>query len=242
MLNKLIKKLPYFGIVQFDGFKMKSYGRCLESEFFYSNLFSEKWDFEINERRELLQILKGVDVFIDIGANTGYYSLLAASMKVESVYAFEPEYNNFKLLINNVLINNFDIICIPFGCGKKEELLEFYVGEDYSHRYSNSFNRDFSSARYKKISSRTKIAVPGDWLINFISQEKKILIKIDVEGYENSVVPGIAGLMSREIKPSLLIETEDINLIEDISKKFGYKIISLSGENIDVKNYLLVNT
>jgi FkbM family methyltransferase len=49
------------------------------------------------------------DIVIDIGANVGYYTLLAARQvgNVGEVYAFEADPDNFKVLTDNIAINSF---------------------------------------------------------------------------------------------------------------------------------------
>ena len=58
--------------------------------------------------------LRSNDVFFDIGANVGIYSVYAAKREPQSmVYAFEPEYSNLHLLKQNIINNNLldNVIC-----------------------------------------------------------------------------------------------------------------------------------
>ncbi len=54
-------------------------------------------------------LLKPGMVVVDIGANFGYYALIAAQFvgSTGKIYACEPEPNNFRLLLNNIKINGF---------------------------------------------------------------------------------------------------------------------------------------
>jgi len=60
------------------------------------------------------------DVFFDVGANVGVYSMYAASLFPEMIIiAFEPMPINHKALRENVLMNGFNIVCFPFAVGNK---------------------------------------------------------------------------------------------------------------------------
>lgn len=55
---------------------------------------------------EWLDTLQPTDVFWDIGANVGLYSIYAAKFRKCKVYAFEPEGQNYALLIDNMSLND----------------------------------------------------------------------------------------------------------------------------------------
>jgi FkbM family methyltransferase len=59
-------------------------------------------------------ILKEGDRVIDVGANVGYFSLLASSIVKDSgkVFSFEPDPKNMKSLNANILLNGFNNICV----------------------------------------------------------------------------------------------------------------------------------
>ncbi len=65
--------------------------------------------YEPLETQLLLKRLKPGQTFVDIGANIGYYTLLAARQvgPAGRVYAFEPDEENFKLLQKNTEINGY---------------------------------------------------------------------------------------------------------------------------------------
>jgi len=65
--------------------------------------------YEKNETKLFKKYIKENMGVIDIGANIGYYSLLAAKLvgKNGKVYAFEPETANYKMLLKNIEINGY---------------------------------------------------------------------------------------------------------------------------------------
>ena len=48
-------------------------------------------------------------IFYDVGANVGMYSIFAAIVSKCNVYSFEPESNNFQILMENIVTNNWRI-------------------------------------------------------------------------------------------------------------------------------------
>ena len=62
-------------------------------------------EWEPEETELLKKIIKPGDVFVDVGANLGYYALLAARVGASHVYAFEAQPSTYELLGKNVIIN-----------------------------------------------------------------------------------------------------------------------------------------
>ncbi len=53
----------------------------------------------------VLHFLRNTDLFIDVGANLGAYSILASSVSGARTIAFEPVPHTFQLLKNNIALN-----------------------------------------------------------------------------------------------------------------------------------------
>lgn len=72
-----------------------------------SRRIAEEGIWEDYETRLILEMLGLGDCFVDVGANLGYYSVLAAAAVGEhgQVFAFEPEQKNYELLQANILHN-----------------------------------------------------------------------------------------------------------------------------------------
>lgn len=129
-------------------------------------------------------IKKGMTV-VDVGANIGYYMLLAASLvgREGRVFAFEPEPNNFSMLKKNVEINRFkNIILVRKGVSNKNDTTRLFLNK--KSKASHSI--------YSKIDSDRSIGIELIRLDNFFrSKENSIdAIKIDVEGAEPKVWGG----------------------------------------------------
>ena len=78
-----------------------------EQDQFVSRRIREEGIWEPYETSLLLSMLRPGDVFVDVGANIGYFSVLAASVVGDdgAVFAFEPDPDNFRLLRRNVALN-----------------------------------------------------------------------------------------------------------------------------------------
>ena len=137
--------------------------------------------------------LKGYSdrTFVDVGANVGYFSLLAAShLKDGSVIAIEAFPSIFKKLETNVHLNNFsNIRLLPWAVTDIERnVLMFHAGagnEGATTSIAGKFNSD-----PVKISGKPLPCLLTDGEIKSIK-----LIKIDVEGAEYSVVTGMKELI-----------------------------------------------
>ena len=86
-----------------------------------------KGTFEQEELYIIKSYLNSSDVFIDVGANIGYYTCIARSMG-KDVVAFEPQVQNLEYLyanLKNVMVGPTPKF-IPIGLGCKPGLLTLY--------------------------------------------------------------------------------------------------------------------
>ena len=68
-------------------------------------------------------------IFYDIGANVGMYSIFAAIISNVKVLSFEPESNNFQILMENIFLNNLKnkIDAYPLGLSNTTALTKLYM-------------------------------------------------------------------------------------------------------------------
>ena len=109
----------------------------------------ENFEIEI-----LIEKLEAHMTVIDIGANIGYYTLLAAS-RVEKVLAFEPDTTNFKLLEKNVAVNNCNnVTCYQLAIADKEGSVTLYENpENFGDRRIYSFEDAGEKVEVKAVAS-----------------------------------------------------------------------------------------
>ena len=182
-------------------FKIKHYGYQIENEIFWAGLTNGWEKVSINL---WIKLCEDSEVIVDIGANTGVYSLIAKTVNPHAtVYAFEPVSRVFSKLKENILLNNFDIIHIEKAVSDSDGTAIIYDTSS-EHTYSVTVNRNLSSPQTKVI--ETKIAIVS--LDSFIRQNhvKKIdLMKIDVETHEPEVLDGFRNYLN-QYRPTMLVE------------------------------------
>lgn len=188
-----------------------------------SSRFLEK--VELKHLRDISK--NSSSVFLDIGANTGYYSIMAADYGFKKIYAFEPIAETIKKLQKNILINNLSqkIEIIPKAIGDKKEKKVIY--EDLENIGNSSIIIKNKNTRENKIDVIT--------LTDFIIEEKIkeiSAIKIDIEGYEDkALIPFFNYLGNLQLPKLIILEHSNKQL-------WGTDLISF----LNIKGYRLVNT
>lgn len=130
-------------------------------------------------------------LFIDVGAHVGLWSRMALKAGFKQIIAFEPSKDNYECLQKNIT-NKKHLLC-NFGLSDKSEHVEF----------GNPQN-DNSGANAIKGEGKIKLYKFDDLMLNdFIIN--KILIKIDVQGYEDKVVRGMTNFI-KQYKPIIIVE------------------------------------
>ena len=194
----------------------------LENKIFWSGLYSIDESTSIKVWEELSMISSTI---IDIGANTGIFTLVAKSVNPNAkVIAFEPISRIYEKLLKNIYINQYNAAAFDIGISNFDGEQEIYDFPDIKNPYSASLdlqqvNEISSRAQFdlKKILISTKKL---DSLINEMQIKKltNTLIKIDVEQHEPFVLDGMKNMM-QEQKPIILIEILN-NKIGDAVTKF----------------------
>lgn len=126
--------------------------------------------------------LKENDVFLDIGAHVGYYSLMASKILTKGkVYSFEPYVNTYELLMENVDINqckNVTTYCM--GVSDKNEISKLHIDEANKGNCSLYHQKDCDNITIETIT------------IDSMFRGKKVdFVKIDTQGAEINVLLGM---------------------------------------------------
>ena len=129
------------------------------------------------------------DVFVDVGANKGDFTLLAA-LYCNKVYSVEPHPENLKWLTESISLNDFNNVEVLAGCATNNAgTVELGVGSMSGHH----------SITAKRHSHITVDAFRLDEKI----KEKSLVVKIDVEGAEKLVLEGMSNIM-RNVRAFLI--------------------------------------
>lgn len=166
--------------------------------------------FYENEFAFLRKYLKEGDVFFDIGANIGLYSLFASKIIGDNskVFAFEPTPDTFERLQKNIRLNKLTNIK-PYNIGLSSEKseLDLHISKDGYDAW-NSF------ALLDELTESETLKVNVDTIDSFIQTNNIVhvdLVKIDVEGWEKYVLKGATDLLKMDNSPVFLIEFTEEN-------------------------------
>ena len=155
--------------------------------------------FETDEIEIFLKRLQNATACIDIGANIGLYTCLAAAQG-KHVIAVEPLPLNLAVLYRNLLCNEFhDVEVFPLGLSGKAGIKRLFGGNTGA-----SFLPGWGGA-----SDRRHELVPVstlDLIVNSRFNGHPILIKIDVEGFEYDVLGGAEHTLGLSPRPAWLVE------------------------------------
>ena len=160
---------------------------------------------EYEDMAFLLHYLRKSDVFYDIGANVGAYTILASAVRGCRSHTLEPLPDTFDRLVDQLKINRIEdlVEAKNNGVGAKADVLEFT-------NTLNCMNRVNTDPNNKDV---TKVDVVA--LDDTFEPECNSLIKIDVEGYEKFVFDGGPRFFANPNVAALIVE------LNDAGKKFG---------------------
>ena len=135
---------------------------------------------EVNEMAFVLHLLRQGEHFIDVGANVGSYTILAAGGARARVTAVEPIPATFAHLQRNVILNCLtdSVRCCQSGLSEAPGSLRFSSGLD-------TVNHVLAEGE-----DLPGISVPVFRLDDLVGQDVPTLMKIDVEGHELAVLRG----------------------------------------------------
>ncbi len=160
---------------------------------------------------------------IDIGANTGVYSLIAKSVNSDAhVYAFEPVKRVYQKLMENCALNNYDIALYEKAISNSDGTAVIF-DTDTEHVYSVTVNKNLSAAS-TKVKETTIHTITLDSFIRTNKITKIDLIKIDVETHEPEVLEGFSNYL-KIFRPTLLIEilTDEVGQrVQELVNGLGY--------------------
>lgn len=187
-----------------------------------------------------IRLIKKISVFYDVGANIGYYSLLAAmENKKIKVVAFEPALDPLHYLKENVRINGYkNIIIEDIALSEKEGEILFYEikNKKYSylkHNLSGEGGLESKVSEKKYVSIFVKTMTLNNYVLHY-SKDKIDLIKMDTEGTENLILE-YADIILEKMKPIIICETL-FNVIEHkleaIFIKYGYEFYNHTSEGL----------
>lgn len=204
-LNTIIRllRLKIYSTIKYPTTDIKINARF--NNFFWKKLAAGLWEF--NCIRYLSKIVRNGETILDVGANIGPYTLLLSKLigNEGKVIAFEPDSSAYKILIENIEMNNFNnIITERMG-------LSNFVGRSKLVIYRNIFggrSQSISSLNLRSNELKLKYELVKITTIDKYCEEKDIHpdgIIIDVEGAEGLVIEGAQNVI-KQYSPWILLE------------------------------------
>ncbi|MDF5714040.1 MAG: FkbM family methyltransferase, partial [Rhizonema sp. NSF051] len=166
--------------------------------------------YEYDEMNFLLRYLRDEDSFLDVGANVGVYTLIAATIiKNGSIYSFEALPKNFARLEENLKINQFEQVK-PYAIAVSDMIgtTALNLAEGDSMPFITSTATD------------NTITVPTDTLDNLFqnhSLANLTLAKMDIEGAEILAIKGATYMLKQQRPYVWILE------INDAVNNFGHQ-------------------
>ncbi|MCU1261514.1 MAG: methyltransferase FkbM family [Bryobacterales bacterium] len=177
--------------------------------------------FERAVRDAITNVLHAGMNVVDIGANIGYYSILAARLIGPEfrVLAVEPQPAVVRKLQQNIALNGItNIEVAQAALSNVEGPMDFFVPEPGMESHGSlRANGTFDA--------REKVTVQARLLDRLLAErgfDSVGLIKMDAEGAELPIIEGAKELLSSPRRPHIVFESAEIN-----SRPFGYSVFDL---------------
>ncbi len=159
------------------------------------NLYCGLAEFE--DMSFVMHALRPDELFVDIGANVGVYTVLAGAVGARSV-AFEPVPGTYRDLLKNLAINDLNERAEAHneGVGREPGTLRFTTGMGPVNHVVDG----------DEAPSATTLELPVVTLDSALGDRTPTLMKIDVEGFETDVIAGARETLANPGLRAIVIE------------------------------------
>lgn len=174
---------------------------------------------EYEEMAFVRAYLRPGDLFVDVGANVGVYSLWAAETEAVSVLAFEPSSLAYRRALENVELNDLHdrVRLLNKAVGAEPTFVHLTLGLDAVNQVV--------TADVEAVGTGVEVVEQTTLDGEVASRSVPAIIKIDVEGLELDVLRGARGVLARH-RPALIIEANDVDGLTDLLAEIGYALWS----------------
>ncbi len=197
----------------------------------------------------LLHMLRPEDLFVDVGANAGSYTILACGAIGARGLAFEPVPSTYARLVENIRLNHLEerVVADSRGVGAERGTVAFTSDGD-------SVNHALAANE----SSANAVNVELTTLDDALRDESPVLMKIDVEGYETPALEGAQETLANASLRAVIMELNgsgerygyDESHILEMVLDHGFKtyaydplqrtLADLDGKNVESGNTLFI--
>jgi FkbM family methyltransferase len=154
--------------------------------------------YELPTRNLIEKVLRPGDVFIDVGAHWGFFTLQAVTHPAGNVQAiaFEADPGNASVLYRNIVANGLTEVAhaVCAACGDRFDIAPLISNSSMGHSiHGVGLNQRFVHGPPKWVS-----VVTLDTALAYFPQaaDSRLILKVDVEGYEPKVIAGARGLLA----------------------------------------------
>jgi FkbM family methyltransferase len=156
---------------------------------------------------DLLAQRKNIFLFLDIGANQGLYSLLAArNPNCQQAFAFEPVSQTYNLLCDNIAANGLTASVTPIHAAVSDAdgTAEIHLHIAHSGAASLSTRTLLQESNVETIRTIDIFSID-----DLIGDDGEILVKIDVEGHEDVVIGQLMASRHRARMAAIFYEVDE---------------------------------
>ncbi len=167
--------------------------------------------------------VKQGDITVDIGANVGRVSLLLSrKVKYEGVvFAFEPEKENYSIMLRNIKENNItNIIPIRMAVSNSSGVTYLDKGKSTTHKITE-----------KKTETKINTVSMDD----YFKDQKIDFVKIDAEGAEPKIIWGMKNIIEQNPQLKIVIEYNhrimdgNVGYLREL-EEYGFKLYDMMKE------------
>jgi FkbM family methyltransferase len=152
---------------------------------------------EFSDMAYVLHTMTPQDLFIDVGANSGSFTVLACGAAGSRGYSFEPAPSTYSRLLDNLSLNGLQPRVTPLnlGLGDCEDEILFSTNRDTDNHILTKDEAGIPAVR-----------VPVRTLDSILAAESPSMMKIDVQGYETKVLEGAKETLAKPSLHSVIME------------------------------------
>ncbi|UPK72764.1 FkbM family methyltransferase [Chitinophaga filiformis] len=160
---------------------------------------------EFHDMAFLLHLLRPGDLFVDVGANVGGYTVLASGHVEAETIAIEPAPATYAKLQANIRINDMAdrVHALNIALGSAAGVVNFTTSLDTTNHVVVG----------EEAADTVEISI--DTLDNVLEDQSPILLKIDVEGFETEVLKGAKKILQQQSLKAIIIE------LNGLSERYG---------------------
>jgi len=200
--------------------------RCLRTDFIQRRIAFFGL-FEPNLTYFISRTLKPGDTFIDVGANIGYFTMLG-SKRVGldgKVYAIEAAPSTYDLLLHNLALNGMNNVQ-AFNLAATDKECQVRIKLVDRRNIGHNEVEVIAGSEANSITGRPLSAIVG------ADMEKAKLIKVDVEGAEGMILPGLLHDLQAADSDTIIVSevSKDSAYLIDLAKERGFFVQALRND------------